>query len=319
MWHAKAAAAERSLTRPCRAVGAHYFTWYREGYGNAHWNDTASHGAVSDLPRIGYYDFNRRLHTTAYHLQLMADAKIDFARFNLHVNDFWPRPVRAARRFADGRDCAVHAVAPAVLGQPLSSIPAKQPAIEQALSTIRQAFLQSDETLNFDDRLVLSSSGRGLLIRTNYFIHKLQPLSQGVVRHRAQNPQLQCADGGAGFHPSTDFAFSPLELVRPKSREMLWQRNDDAGAAMRAYCRSSPSLPAMTTLAAAHLVRHRNPFREVPRHDGATYRRTIDFALRQKVLPDITLVATFNEFHENTKIPAAVAPAMPTCVSRQIT
>ena len=183
----------------------------------------------------------------------------------------------------------------------------EQHAIEQALSTIRQAFLQSDDTLKFHDRPVLFFFWTGAFDQDHDFIHKLEPLSQGVVRIALSTRRFDVrTEARKTFNFFDGFClFSPLEVGPAESWETLWQRNYDAGAAMRAHCRVLTISPGYDDRPLLDPVRDRNPFREVPRHDGATYRRTIDFALRQKALPDITLVATFNEFHENTNIEPA--------------
>jgi hypothetical protein len=45
-----------------------------------------------------------------------------------------------------------------------------------------------------------------------------------------------------------------------------------------------------------------NPYRYIPRIEGATYGKTWDFVIRNKDKIDIVMISTFNEYHENTHI-----------------
>ena len=53
LWVSLAALIFMALDGPL--FGAHYFGWYGEGAGSAHWNDDACSGGVTDMPALGYY------------------------------------------------------------------------------------------------------------------------------------------------------------------------------------------------------------------------------------------------------------------------
>ena len=45
-----------------------------------------------------------------------------------------------------------------------------------------------------------------------------------------------------------------------------------------------------------------NPYRFIPRRDGATYEAGISFIEGLDPRPNLVMISTFNEFHENTHI-----------------
>jgi hypothetical protein len=53
-----------------------------------------------------------------------------------------------------------------------------------------------------------------------------------------------------------------------------------------------------------------NPYRLVPRHDGDTYLRTMAFVEELPIEPDLVVVSTFNEYHENTHIEPSLRNGM---------
>src|SRR4029453_5276469 len=218
-------------------VGAHYFTWYREGYGNAHWNDTATHGALSDSPSIGFYDSNDG-DTIRHHLQLMQDAGLDFACFNLHVGDsgldtfqLWGAIVmcRLAQEMKLPLRFAVH----------LCLYTRNEQAIEQAFATVREGFLNRDAALKVHDRPGVFVLWSGTFDRDHRIMRELRVMSEGTIcialsslgsDPNAEARKLSALFDGYGL-------FSPL-TVGPKAQlEALWQAAYDAGGAMRGHCR----------------------------------------------------------------------------------
>src|SRR5262245_1804025 len=283
-------------------VGAHYFTWYREGYGNAHWNDTATHGALSDSPSIGYYDSNDG-DTVRHHLKLMEDAKLDFVCFNLHVDEsgldtFQLRGAvvmcKLARETRAGLRFAVN----------LCLYTRDEQAIAGAFATVREEFLGGDDALKVNDRPVLFVFWTGKFDRDDRIMRQLRALSEGTTSialsslghdPKAEALTLSSTFDGYGL-------FSPLTVGPRGKLGTLWQAAYDAGGAMRGHCHVMTVSPGYDDTPLQDPARERNQLRVVPRDEGATYRSMLDFALGQNVLPDIVLISTFNEFHENTHI-----------------
>ena len=100
--------------------------------------------------------------------------------------------------------------------------------------------------------------------------------------------------------------FSPLELSADASWERVWQQAYADAASGRMGIRCVTVSPGYDDTALTSAARHGNPHRLVPRQEGAVYRRMWDFALSVPEPPDVVLVSTFNEFHENTHIEPTV-------------
>jgi hypothetical protein len=96
--------------------------------------------------------------------------------------------------------------------------------------------------------------------------------------------------------------YSPLELSAPANWERVWMQaylNSDAGTRNLKILSISPGYDDR------HLRdpnRKTNPHRNVDRQQGEAYRRMIDFAVSVPDVPDMVLISTFNEYHENTHI-----------------
>ena len=71
---------------------------------------------------------------------------------------------------------------------------------------------------------------------------------------------------------------------------------------MRGQCRVMSISPGYDDTPLQDPARQKNSIRVVAREQGATYQGMIDFVLHQAILPDISLISTFNEFHEATHI-----------------
>jgi glycosyltransferase involved in cell wall biosynthesis len=285
-----------------RLVGAHYFTWYREGYGNAHWNDTVTHGAVSDAPAIGYYDSNDG-DTLRHHLKLMLEAKLDFICFNLHVNDsgidgFQLRGAIVMCRLAREMNSTLRfAVNLCVYTHDANEI-------EQAMSIVRDEFLDREDALKIDGKPTLFMFWTGSFENNQPLIRKLHALSEGCVRialsASGSEPVREIRKLSSQFDGYS--VFQPLMAGAAGDLEALWQEAYDAGAAMGGHCHVLTLSPGYDDTPLQSATRDGARVREIPRDNGATYRRMMDFALRQRVPPDITLISSFNEFHENTHI-----------------
>ncbi|NIR14791.1 MAG: glycosyltransferase, partial [Desulfobacterales bacterium] len=66
--------------------GAQYYCWYGDGIGAPHWNDNPSHGAVKDMPAMGYYASSQGT-TITEHLQKAKAIGLDFFLLNLHITN----------------------------------------------------------------------------------------------------------------------------------------------------------------------------------------------------------------------------------------
>jgi hypothetical protein len=181
-------------------------------------------------------------------------------------------------------------------------------AIARAMAIVRDEFLASDSALQFNDKPVLFLFWTKAANRDHRVIHTIRKLSEGTVRialsahgsdPRAEARALSSLFDGYGL-------FSPLTIAPPAQWEPSWQAAYHAGAAMTGRCRVMTISPGYDDTPLQDPNRRNNAIRMVSREEGATYKRMIDFTLDQKSEPHITLISTFNEFHENTHIEPTV-------------
>ncbi|MHB8481846.1 MAG: glycoside hydrolase family 99-like domain-containing protein, partial [Nitrospiria bacterium] len=100
--------------------------------------------------------------------------------------------------------------------------------------------------------------------------------------------------------------FSPLELGSKENWEKIWQeeyKNSIGGGMSLKVLTVSPGYDD------SHLKdpqRQNNIHRTVDRSNGETYQQMIDFALSRRISPDMVIISTFNEYHENTHIEPSI-------------
>jgi hypothetical protein len=93
-----------------------------------------------------------------------------------------------------------------------------------------------------------------------------------------------------------------LELSAPSRWNEVWsQAYDDATSGTR-QLRIATVSPGYDDSHLKDPNRENNPYRTVGRNDGATYQQMIDFTLSLNDRPNLVLVTSYNEFHENTQI-----------------
>jgi hypothetical protein len=100
--------------------------------------------------------------------------------------------------------------------------------------------------------------------------------------------------------------FSPLEIGEPENWERSWQAALDHSEAFAAGISAACVSPGYDDRHLTGASREGNPYRFVDREEGATYQRMIDFVQRQPAAPRLTIVTSFNEFHENSQIEPSV-------------
>jgi len=287
-------------------VGIHYFTWYGEGLGGRHWSDNPAFGGVSDAPQLGYYG-SLSGDIAARHIELMEEMDIDFVIFNLHVDEegIDIHQLTAAETMID---VAAQRGSPLHFAVTLCLYTARPPIIEAAMLKIRQGIMAHARYQKLRGKPLLFLLWTGLLDGDYMAIRLLRTLSEDCLRIAAS---LRLFDPATESRQTFDLfdgasLFSPLELSAPELWEETWQRAYDGAAGMPARLRIATVSPGYDDTHLQDPNRHGNPYRRVPRDDGATYRRSADFALRQADPPEMLIVSTFNEFHENTHVEPSV-------------
>lgn len=284
--------------------GAHYYGWYGDGLGQAHWNDTSGYGVVTVMPQLGYYA-SFRADIAEQHLRMAEAAGLDFLLCNLHLDGEGPDAAtlksfsllldRAEYLQSSVRVCLQLCVS-GNTGKPLSAL----------LAELRRTAFRHPWYCTLRERPLLSCFWTGEFDGDAVFL-KLLRREAGDVTLLASSLRLYPLHE----EPSLTFGtfdgwslFSPLELCAPASWESVWRQAyaDAGGLGIRCVTVS----PGYDDTALTSAARHGNPHRSVPRQGGAVYRRMWEFALALPEPPGVVLVSTFNEFHENTHIEPTV-------------
>jgi len=289
-------------TVPRPTLGAHYYPWYRAGDPPQHWNENTDHAAVTDFPVGGPYSSTDEA-LVERHLRLCVDAGLDFLVVNWQVGQTGLNPVEleATRMLFDHIEARGHPVALSLL---LAVHTESPPIIADALEILHRDFLPRPAYQRIQENPLiwyfLNDSFLG------YFYHNLQDLA------RANESCLPVAAGGIVYsrylpRPLRRFfrawtLYSPLEVAPAKVRRAIWTRSyhdfDDENLALRAFT----ICPGYDDTHLTSTQRKANRRRRVPRAGLRTYREMQETALALSPTPDLVVVTSFNEFHENTHI-----------------
>lgn len=282
-------------------VGIQFYCWYGEGAGSAHWNDNPRFGGVTDMPSIGYYSSSDG---TAIRQQLtsLERAGVDFAILNLHVDAGGPndyelvsikRILSVARQMNTRLRFTVQ----------LCPYGCEHRQLTEATDILRP-LARDPVFLRLNEKPVLFFFWNGTLDGDPAAIKLLHEQTQDFIRIACSLrmfPPQEERFKTFGLFDGFSF-FSPLELGREENWERLWKqgyRDCAAGAMELRIATISPGYDD------SHLIdpeRELNPNRVIARNNGATYRVTMDFVLGLSERPDMVLISTFNEYHENSHV-----------------
>jgi len=282
-------------------VGIQYYLWYGDGFGMEHWNDSAQFGHVGDHPFLGYYA-SERGQTIEYHLDQFDAMKLDFVLLNLHIDRFGANEteLRSIRNLLDISSRRESTLRFAIQISPYEG-DAEQ--VRAVIGLIR-TFLEREQYLRIDGKPVLFWFWSSAFDGNRAMFEAMGEASAGF---RNLGFSLRLPKGVEenrytfGFFEGLGL-YSPLEVSSEANWERTWQVAVDAAqtAGMR-YQLLSVS-PGYDDRGLQDPRRAGNPYRAVPRRGGETYVRTLKFAESLAKPPDIVVVSTYNEFHENTHI-----------------
>jgi glycosyltransferase involved in cell wall biosynthesis len=293
-------AAKRSARRI--QLGAHYYPWYRAGAAPEHWNENKEFAPVADMPVGGSYSSTRPT-LIRRHLRVAADAGLDFFIVNLQVTfqGFGATEMKAARQMFRIAEEQGSGFKLAVL---LSVSTEDAAVIQRAIDTVREEFMTSRIYHKWEGRPLLWYYLSGPFMGYFFFQHQelaranrgIHPIATGAMVYNKFLPRLlrQFFKGWC--------LYSPLEVAAPEMREALWTKGyrdfHENGGAIRVFTVS----PGYDDSRVQSYHRMHNPHRVVPRYGLGTYREMQECALRLNPAPELVVVTSFNEFHENTHI-----------------
>jgi glycosyltransferase involved in cell wall biosynthesis len=304
--------AASSKGKPCTALaserrespllGIQYYLWYGDGFGMEHWNDSVKFGHVGDHPFLGYYA-SERGQTIEYHLDQFEAMKLDFVLLNLHIdpsgaNETEWRSIRNLFDISSERGSTLR------FAIQISPYGGDAEQIRDVIAVIRETFLEREQYLRIDGKPVLfwfwSSAFDGSRIL-------FDAMSEVAAEFRNFAVSLRLPKGIEESRYTFDFfegfgLYSPLEVSSEANWERTWQGAVDAAQTAGMHYQLISVSPGYDDSALQDPQRAGNPYRMVPRREGETYGRTLKFAKSLAKPPDIVVVSTYNEFHENTHV-----------------
>jgi glycosyltransferase involved in cell wall biosynthesis len=283
-------------------LGAHYYPWYVSGENIQHWNENAEFASVTDFPLGGAYSSTDPA-VIRRHLSMAMDAGIDFFVINLQVTfrGFNPTEIAATRKLFQIAEEEAYRLKLSVL----LSFDAEEPAvIRESIETIQEEFISSPVYHRFGRRPLIWYYLNGPFMGYFFFQNKqlvrlnqgLHPMAAGALVYNKFLPRMM----------RTFFSgwcvYSPLEIGPPKVRKTLWKKGyrdfHEDGGKIRLFS----ICPGYDDTRIQSYDRMHNRYRKVPRRGLKTYEEMQDFASRLQPVPDLVVITSFNEFHENTHI-----------------
>ncbi len=301
---------ERAASRNARrfhrhaapVVGAHYYPWYDAGRPMRHWGENTEFATVSDLPVRGAYT-SAAEETINRHLDMAEDAGIDFFSINWEVQDngVHPRDLEATEGLFAAAEARGSRVALTLMLTIHTSLSAP---IVQTLERAR-ALSQRGPWLRLRARPVL-----WFFVSADFFGSYYALKAEFETRCKAfvvvatgsiSAPEYLPADvrefvnGWCLFVP---FRVGPAAEWDRRWQEAYRHHTMDVSDPIRVFT-VCPGYDDMH-LNSAH--RARIMPRLVGREDGAVYRQMLACARRLDPGPEIVMITSFNEFHENTQV-----------------
>jgi glycosyltransferase involved in cell wall biosynthesis len=283
-------------------IGIQYYAWYGDGFGSAHWNDTRHSGYVRDKPLLGYYSSSRG-QTIDFHLNFFKQMDLDFVIVNLHVdsegvNGLELLSAKHLFEIAQQRGSKLR------IAVQLALYTADPEEVERVILMVKEAFVSLPNYLHLKTTPALFWFWSTVLDGNKKVIDRMAIATKSLC-NIALSPRLpQVPDEDrltfgffSGFAP-----FSPLELAGEKHRQEVWteayRSAQRAGMAHRIVTIS----PGYDDRGLDDDRRAGNPYRTIPRRDGKTYQEMMNFVESLTPEPELVIISTFNEYHENTHI-----------------
>jgi hypothetical protein len=177
---------------------------------------------------------------------------------------------------------------------------------------LRKVFVDQPNYFRFEGKAVLfwfwssaSDGNKGLFDRLAAATEGLSNIALSLRLPSAADEDRLTFNFFKGFAP-----FSPLELADEKNWKTVWTEAYRSAEKIGMAYRVATISPGYDDRDLDDAQRAGNPYRRVPRYDGDTYRRTMAFVEELPTGPDLVIVSTFNEYHENTHIEPSLRNGM---------
>ncbi len=281
-------------------LGAHFYPWYRTGEKPEHWNENREFSAVADHPTNGFYSSNDPA-MVRQQAKAAVDAGLDFLVVNWQITFIGANPleVESTRLLCEIIEKEDLPLSVSLL---LAFSTDDTTVIEDVRETVRTEFLGRPSYQTVRGRPVLwyflSDSFLGSFFhdRKKFNIPGASYIATGGLSYSSSLPKL-LRDSFQGW-----CYYSPLQVCDPDSWEHLWRSSYQDAAKLPDAIRTFTVCPGFDD---THLVSEKREaleFRRIGRKSGSTYQEMNDFALSLSPSPDLIVVTSWNEYHENTHI-----------------
>lgn len=283
--------------------GIQYYCWFGEGFGSTHWNDNVKSGFVSDKPILGYYGSSKG-ETINYHLSLFEEMGLDFVILNLHVDQ---NSVNGLELLSIQHLFDIAERKKAKIRFAIQIAPYVSDNIDRVLTVVamlEKMFSRKSNYLVFDKKPVLFWFWTGSLDTNNKLISALKEASKsftniaiGLRIPDLNNEQKLTFGWFDGFIP-----FSPLELAAENNWTKVWNKAYDNARYLGMTCLGATVSPGYDDSELVDELRTNNPYRAINRRNGEVYEQSFKFIENLSVKPNMVIISTFNEYHENSHI-----------------
>lgn len=296
------ATAAAGLDRSRPLVGIQYYLWYGDGFGAAHWNDDPRSGHVADHPFLGFYA-SEKGRTIEHHLAEFERMQLDFVILNLHIDRNGPNSTELAA-IRNLFDIAKAKGSPLKFAIQLSPYDDDTARLRRVIDTIRSRFAAREAYFRLDGSPVLfwfwssaQDGSRAFLDTVGDASAHFTNLAFSLRAARGPDEAKLTLGRFQGFA-----LYSPLEAASERNWSKVWQGAYEASERAGMRYRMITVSPGYDDRALLDPRREGNPHRLVARSDGRTYARSLAFAAALDPRPDLVVVSTYNEYHENTHI-----------------
>jgi glycosyltransferase involved in cell wall biosynthesis len=286
-------------------VGIQYYLWYGDGFDAEHWNDNLSSGHVGDHPFLGYYA-SRSGRTIEHHLNEFEAMELDYVVLNLHIDAGGPNFIEM-KSIQNLFEIAAERGSLLRFAVQIAAYGCDTATIASTVSTIENDYTGREEYFRLDGKPVLFWFWSTAHDGDAAFFHDMKRAT-AAFRNLAFGLRLPKGvdENAVSFGFFEGFApYSPLELAADTNWARVWLDAAGASAVAKMPYRMITVSPGYNDHALADPRRSGNPYRVVPRHDGKTYQRMLDFAESAAPAPHLVTISTYNEYHENTHIEAS--------------
>ena len=293
-----------SSRRTTPLLGAHYYPWYGTGEPKRHWNENTDYATVNDFPVQGIYSSDDR-NLIARHLELAEEAGLDYLVINLQVSGSGldQHELRAVEILFE---MAAEQSPELSLCFMISCDKADSASIDSALVWLKENYLHRPNYLCVRSKPLLWFFITESFI--GHFFYNFSSFSESTRKfHRIAVsgfcfskylPKRYCEffDGWS--------LFSPLQAADSEKWESVWESSYDEFKEIKLGNNLNvfTVCPGFDDTGLTQPQRIHIAYRQIERDDTGTFIRMQETCLELRDPPDLVVITSFNEFHENTHI-----------------